>query len=195
MLHSANPGTRPFALPVRSLSARIAVPIAGSALLAVCAHVAVPLPFTPVPVTMQTFAVMVLGLILGPIPGATAALLYLLEGLCGLPVFAPQGPGGALQLLGPTGGFLLSYPLAALLIGTLNQRLSKALRPFFAATLSGMTGLFCIFVLGTSWIIAFLHLAPMNALRASVLPFLPGELLKLIAAGAFYTSLRNTHRS
>ena len=89
---------------------RIAGAIAGSLLVAICAHVSVPLLFTPVPLTLQTFAVLLLGLTLGPATAFAALALYLVQGAAGLPVFSPHGPGGILQLMGPTGGtFSLSF--------------------------------------------------------------------------------------
>src|SRR5215469_12199938 len=81
--------------------------VAGSALVAICAHVSVPLFFTPVPMTLQPFAVLLLGLLLEPTAAFAALVLYLVEGAAGLPVFTPQGPGGILQLIGPTGGYLM----------------------------------------------------------------------------------------
>src|SRR6202453_2744538 len=89
--------------------------VSATALVAICAHIAVPLGFTPIPVTMQTFAVLLLGLLFGPGPAFACLALYLLEGAVGLPVFSPHGPGGIAQMLGPTGGYLLSYPFAAAL--------------------------------------------------------------------------------
>jgi len=93
--------------------------LAGSALIAVCAHVAVPLWFTPVPVTLQPFAVLVLGMLLGPRVAFATMVAYLAEGAAGLPVFTPHGLGGVAQLLGPTGGYLLSYPVVAPLVSVL----------------------------------------------------------------------------
>src|SRR5271169_5626324 len=111
------PGSRSYAA-VRW----IASIVAGSALAAVCAHVSVPLFFTPVPLSLQPFAVLLLGLLLSPRLAAGTLGAYLIEGAVGLPVFAPSplasGPlmtGGLAHLLGPTGGYLLAYPLAAVL--------------------------------------------------------------------------------
>src|SRR5882724_9027937 len=86
--------------------------VGGSVLIAIAAQIAIPLPFTPVPLTMQPLAVLFIGIVLGAGRGAAAATLYLLEGIGGLPVFA-QGHGGALWLAGPTAGYLCSYPAAA----------------------------------------------------------------------------------
>src|SRR5271155_4942096 len=96
--------------------------VAATGLVAICAHIEVPLGFTPVPVTMQTFAVLLLGLLFSPGPAFACLALYLMEGAIGLPVFSPHGPGGMAQLLGPTGGYLLSYPFAAALTSLLYRR-------------------------------------------------------------------------
>src|ERR1700744_4226565 len=99
--------------PAWTLARGGGIVLAGSALVAVCAHIAIPLWFTPVPVTMQPFAVLLLGFLLSPQVAVAAMLAFLAEGAAGLPVFTPQGLGGVAQLLGPTGGYLLSYPLVA----------------------------------------------------------------------------------
>ncbi len=104
-----------------------AIVVLGSALVAACSHVALPLWFTPVPLTMQPFAVLLLGLLLAPSLAAATLGAYLFEGALGLPVFAPGFGFGAgiAHLLGPTGGYLLSYPAAAALISYLWRRSSR----------------------------------------------------------------------
>src|SRR6202167_2925939 len=101
-----------------------------TALVAICAHIAMPLGFTPIPVTMQTFAVLLLALLFTPGAAFACLALYLMEGAMGLPVFSPHGPGGTVQLLGPTGGYLLSYPFAAALASWLYR---SGRSSFFAA--------------------------------------------------------------
>src|ERR1700761_6659041 len=125
---------RPLALPSPAWSTIVAVVLA-TALVAICAHIALPLGFTPVPVTMQTFAVLLLGLLFAPVPAFACLALYLMEGALGLPVFSPHGPGGIAQLLGPTGGYLLSYPFAAALASLLYRRGG---RRFWSGMASGM---------------------------------------------------------
>ena len=93
-----------------------AVVLGGNALLALCAHLALPLWFTPVPLTVQPFAVLLLGLLLTPRMAATTLCAYLAEGAMGLPVFAPAPTSGLVHLLGPTGGYLMAYPIAAIVI-------------------------------------------------------------------------------
>ncbi len=94
---------------------QVAIVVSASLFVALCARVTLPLPFTPVPLTLQNFAVLLVGMTLGSRRGFAALALYLAEGLAGLPVFNPTGPGGLAQLLGPTGGFLMVYPLVAAL--------------------------------------------------------------------------------
>src|SRR5271168_3672923 len=101
----------------RTWAGKASLAIAATAFVALCAHVSIPLYFTPVPLTLQTMAVILVGLALGPALGSSAMVLYLAEGAMGLPVFSPHGPGGVAQLVGPTAGFLFSYPLAAAAAG------------------------------------------------------------------------------
>ena len=131
-MQSALPNSLPFThrpLPLEnSLLGRIVLTIAATEFVALCAHVSMPLPFTPVPLTLQTFAVILVGMLFGPVVGFSSMVLYLAEGATGLPVFSPHGLGGIAQLVGPTGGFLLSYPIAAACAGlfTRNIRLSNS---------------------------------------------------------------------
>lgn len=161
----------------------------GSALVAACAHVAVPLGFTPVPVTLQTFAVVLLGLVLGPGAAFTTLSLYLFEGLAGLPVFTPHGPGGILQIIGPTGGYLLSYPLAALCTSLLYRALPR--RDFASAVLAGATGSIITLTIGASWLSSVMHQPFHSLLTLSVLPFLPGDALKVAAAAGVVAAIRS----
>src|ERR1700742_3976494 len=104
------------------LAGKTLLVIGATAFVAACAHVSLPLPFTPVPLTLQNFAVLLVGMALGSRRGFAALALYLFEGACGLPVFSPTGPGGVLQLHGLTGGFLMAYPLVAGLAGWITER-------------------------------------------------------------------------
>src|ERR1700684_4029062 len=92
---------------------QVALIIGASLFVALCARITIPLPFTPVPLTVQNFGVLLVGMLLGSKRGFAALLLYLAEGAIGLPVFNPIGPGGLARLMGATGGFLLVYPLVA----------------------------------------------------------------------------------
>jgi biotin transport system substrate-specific component len=156
--------------------------LAGSALAAVCAHVAVPLFFTPVPLSLQPFAVLLLGLLLSPRMAAATFAAYLVEGAAGLPVFAPiPATSGLVHLFGPTGGYLLAYPLAAALISYLWRR---AGRGFWAALGSAALGDLLILGCGGLWLATIAHLSTLTAAALAVLAFLPGDALKVAAAAA-----------
>src|ERR1700750_48126 len=109
-----------------SIAGRTLFVIGATAFVAACAHISFPLPFTPVPLTLQNFAVILMGIALGPIAGFSAMVLYLAEGAFGLPVFTPSGgPVGMAHLLGPNGGFLFSYPLAAATCGLTGRAMQR----------------------------------------------------------------------
>src|ERR1700720_4515112 len=111
---------QPLLLTTRDLVVRRTVAVVlGTALVAFAAQVAVPIPGTPVPVTLQPLAVLIVGGLLRPALGASSLVLYLLFGAAGLPVFTPFGLPGVARLIGPTGGYLLAYPLAAAIVGRL----------------------------------------------------------------------------
>ncbi len=153
--------------------------VLATGLVALCAHVAVPLGFTPIPVTMQTFAVLLLGLLFGPGAAFVCLALYLVEGVAGLPVFSPHGPGGLAQLLGPTGGYLLAYPFAAALASVLYRRGHRRfLAGLAAASVAGML----ILAVGAGWLGLLTHAKLSLVFAQSVAPFLAGEAVKVLAA-------------
>jgi biotin transport system substrate-specific component len=173
--------------------------VAGSALVAVCSHLTLPLWFTPVPLTLQPFAVVLLGLLLRPHLAVATLGAYLLEGVVGLPVFAPGLAFGAgmAHLLGPTGGYLMSYPAAAALIAFLFRH-SK--RGFSAALLSAGTGNVLILLCGFAWLAVWTHGTGSygslkSAFALAVDPFLPGDALKVVAAAAIARGLERARRS
>jgi biotin transport system substrate-specific component len=147
-----------------------------SLLIALSAQVAIPLPFTPVPVTLQTLAVFLAGALLGSRRGLTTVLLYIGEGLAGLPVFAGGGAGIG-HLVGPTGGYLLGFLPAAFFIGCAVER-GWARRPLslLAALVIGNA---CIYVPGLSWLGVYVGLPHIVSLGLA--PFLAGDLLKITA--------------
>ena len=122
---------------------QVAIVIGASLFVALCARVTIPLPFTPVPLTLQNFGVLLVGLSLGGRRGFAALALYLAEGISGMPVFSPTGPGGIAQLLGPTGGFLLAYPFVAGIAGWVFEKRQRNLRAGFHRQLSRGTLLVC----------------------------------------------------
>src|SRR5215471_5130673 len=168
--------------PTRRITLWIASIVAGSALVALCAHVSVPLFFTPVPMTLQPFAVLLLGLLLDPVAAFSALALYLVEGASGLPVFTPQGPGGILQLIGPTGGYLMSYPFVAALVSFVYRRLRG--RRFSTGLIAAAAGDILILASGAAWMAVVTHQHFSTLLSLSVVPFLPGDALKVCAAAA-----------
>lgn len=164
------------------------VALAATAFIAVCAHISLPLFFTPVPLTLQPFAVLLVGLLLRPRAAFAALALYLLEGAAGLPVFTPHGPGGVMQLLGPTGGYLLSYPLASTLVAWLRR---QGAQNFLRATWAAAAGNAVILLLGAVWFAALAHPAAHTILMQAILPFLPGDALKVVTAAAIATSIQS----
>ena len=153
--------------------------VGGSALVALSAHIAVRLSFTPVPVTGQTLAVLLLGATLGSRRGAFALLLYLAEGLVGLPVFSGGGVGLA-RLAGPTGGYLVGMAAAAWVVGLLAERGWD--RRVGATILAMLIGNGVIYAFGVSWLARFVGVG--QALPLGLFPFIVGDLLKLALAVA-----------
>ncbi len=151
--------------------------VLGAATVAVAAQVAVPLPFTPVPMTLQPLAVLVVGGVLGARLGAAALVLYVALGALGLPVFTPVGLPGAARLLGPTGGYLLAYPVAAAVVGWLGSARLPAGSParLLLACAAGMV----VIHLGGSAQLAILTGDVATAARYGLVPFLTGDLLKI----------------
>src|SRR5512145_3054156 len=141
---------------------RIAAVLFVTVLTAAAAQISVPLPFSPVPLTLQPMVVLLGGAALGPRLGMTSQVLYLLAGIAGLPVFAASStlPQGPFRLLGPTGGYLMSYPLAAWLTGSLASRGFD--RRYFTSLLAMVVGLSIIFVCGVSWLAWFARPIPVG---------------------------------
>ena len=172
----------PSALLTRIVRGRAALDVLlvvfASAIIAIAAQIAIPLPFTPVPLTLQPLAVLLVGVTLGSTRGAAAAALYLLEGFSGLPVFA-QGHGGAIWLVGPTAGYLYSYPFAAFVAGWFSQR------GWGSTTLRAVTGMLValgvIYLGGWSWLTVLF--GPRAAFTMAIVPFVIADIVK-IAIGA-----------
>ncbi|MBP1635348.1 MAG: BioY protein [Acidobacteria bacterium] len=174
-----------FAAPARGI--RTAAVLFVAVLTAAASQLSLPLPFTPIPLTVQPMVVLLGGAVLGARAGAVSQLLYLALGLAGLPVFAasPLLPQGAARLLGPTGGYLMAYPAAAFVAGWLAQRGLD--RRYLTAVLAMLAGLAVIYASGTLWL-AFV-LSPSNpaqalapAIRGGVFPFVLADTLKLLFA-------------
>ena len=169
------------ASPVQSRAVRRGITIGlGALLVALSAQVVVPVPFSPVPMTLQPLAVLAVGGLLGAVGGFSALVVYLILGVLGLPVFAPGGLPGALRLIGPTGGYLLAFPIAAGLTGALAGRVPRSvLRVLLACAL----GMVIIHVGGVAQL-ALLGGDPALAMRIGFVPFLTGDLLKVGLAAA-----------
>jgi len=151
--------------------------VAGTVLVALAAQVAVPVPGTPVPITLQVAAVLVVGGLLGPALGAGSLALYLVLGAAGLPVFAPAGLPGLARLFGPTGGYLLALPLGAAVAGI------AALPPRRGVRLvAGLALAVLLIHAGGVAQLAILDGDLGIAWRLGSLPFLLGDLAKLLVA-------------
>jgi biotin transport system substrate-specific component len=166
---------------------RAAAVVFVAALTAAAAQVSIPLPFTPVPFTLQPMVVLLGGAALGPRLGMASQALYLLIGVAGFPVFAasPVLPQGVGRLLGPTGGYLLSYPIAAWLTGALAER--RFDRRYLTSVLAMSAGLAVIFAFGVIWLAWFARPVSRgfsSALATGLYPFVPADLIKVCIASA-----------
>lgn len=151
--------------------------IAASLVIAISAHIAIPL--WPVPMTMQPVAILLVGAALGSTRGSLAALLYLLEGLGGLPVFA-NGAFGAAVFLGPTAGYLLAFPLGAWIAGRISER---AWGRSVALTILGMAiALATIHLGGWTWLATAMGLGAVKAFIVGVAPFWVSDIVKIAIA-------------
>jgi len=171
-----------------AFSKQVAIVIGAGAVIAVCARLVLPLPFTPVPLTLANFGVLLVGLSLGSKRGFAAAALYLAWGAMGLPVFSPVGIGGLAQLFGPTGGYLLAYPAVAFLAGWLAERGA----PSFARNVfAGVVAEVLLFASGIIW----LQIATgswRKAFAFGLAPFLFAEVMKVMLASAAARKLQHS---
>lgn len=166
-------------LPETGLLVELALVLGGSVLVALAAQVSIPLPWTPVPITGQTFGVLLVGALLGSFRGTLSLLTYLAEGAAGFPVFA-GGSGGYLRLFGPSGGYLWGFVAAAFIVGFLAER-GWDRHPVKAA-LAMLAGNLVIYLFGLPWLARFVP--PDQVLKAGFYPFIPGDLLKLLLAAS-----------
>ena len=164
---------------------RMVLVIGASLFIAVCARFSVPLPFTPVPLTLANFAVLGVGLVLGARAGAAACILYLCYGAAGLPVFSPAGPGGLAQLFGPTGGYLLAYPAVAYIAGLIAGRSRRFARLVLSATAAELL----LFAAGISWLMVGFGVPIIQAAAFGLYPFVFGEVIKVMAAAGMASRL------
>ncbi|WP_433972253.1 biotin transporter BioY [Tunturiibacter lichenicola] len=178
-----------------SLSGKVILVVAASVFVAICAHLSIPLPFTPVPLTLQNFAVILVGMMLGPVAGFSAMVLYLAEGAMGLPVFTPHSVGGVAHLLGPNAGYLFSYPLAAATAGWVVRLMQRVTSRFRSGLVAATVASAPIFILGAGWLAHLLHLSASATWTMAIAPFLPGEVVKIMAAAGIFSSVQRWRRS
>ena len=166
------------------IASQIAIVVAASFFVAICARIYIPLPGTPVPLTVQNLGVLLVGLALGSRRGFAALALYLAEGASGLPVFSPHGLGGIAQILGPTGGYLVAYPFVAALTGYLFERG----KPTFArAAFASLAGEVLLFTFGISWLYVLTH-SLARALSFGLYWFIFAEVIKIMLAAGVVRS-------
>jgi len=166
---------------------KVAAVLLVTALTALAAQISVPLPFTPVPFTLQPMVVLLGGAALGPRLGMASQVLYLALGIAGFPVFAASAvlPQGPLRLLGPTGGYLMSYPFAAFVAGALAERGFD--RRYITSVIAMAAGLAVVFTFGVLWLAWFaqpVQAGLASALRTGLYPFLPADIIKICIAAA-----------
>jgi biotin transport system substrate-specific component len=149
------------------------------------AFVRLPLPFTPVPITLQTLFVLLSGAFLGSRLGVTAQLSYMLLGIAGIPLFTASG-GGLFYLFGPTGGYLFGFVLASFLLGRLAGQSKNSFSTLGLFCLADLVILSC----GTLWLKFIFGFSIGKAFLLGFLPFVPGDMLKACFGSALYTKLR-----
>jgi len=161
----------------KSLTANIVIAFSGSILLVLLARLSIPVPFSPIPITGQTFGVLFLGTVLGRKLGTLSVIIYIIEGITGLPVFA-GGSFGFLYLLGPTGGYILGFIPAIYLVGYLAEKgwMNNVSATFVAMVL----GTSIIFIFGISWLSVTAEFG--TALSIGLYPYIPGAIIKIILA-------------
>jgi biotin transport system substrate-specific component len=162
---------------------RLVVVLFATVLTIVAAQVSIPLPFTPVPFTLQPMVVLLAGAALGSRLGMTSQILYLAIGLAGLPVFAasPILPQGVARLIGPTGGYLMSYPFAAFAAGYFAERGFD--RRYLTSVLAMGIGLTIVFAFGVAWLAFGLpHAGLSAAIATGLVPFVPADVIKVLLA-------------
>jgi biotin transport system substrate-specific component len=167
---------------------QVALVVGGSLVVALCARITIPIPGTPVPLTVQNFGVLLVGLMLGSRRGFAALALYLAEGAMGMPVFSPGGAGGFAQMLGVTGGFLLAYPLVAFVAGYIFEHGRKT---FARAALAGLLGEILLFTSGLTWLAVLTH-SVTQAFRWGLYWFLFAEIIKVMMAAGIAARWRRS---
>ncbi|HXZ78386.1 MAG TPA: biotin transporter BioY [Terriglobales bacterium] len=168
---------------------QVALVVGASLFMAVCGRLSIPLPFTPIPLTLANFGVLLIGLVLGARRGFAALVLYLLEGASGMPVFSPAGPGGIAQLFGPTGGYLMAYPFVAALTGWIAQSDGAS---FLRNLVACCAGELALFASGIGWLMLLIHTPFSKAAYFGFYPFIFAEVIKILSAAAISLRLKRS---
>jgi biotin transport system substrate-specific component len=164
----------------------------GAGLIAGAAQISISLPFTPVPITGQTFAVLLVGASLGTFRGGSSALLYVLLGIAGAPIYADHNHGWAV-ITGASGGYLVSFPIVSALTGWLAEQ--RWDRRFSSAVGAMLTGNVVVYLIGLPWLAVVLNTGLEKTLELGLYPFVPGDTFKLyIAAALLPTAWRAVER-
>jgi len=171
----------PTAIRRNTIAAKLALVVGGAALIALCAQISIPLPFTPVPITGQTFAVLLVGSALGAMLGLASTALYVLVGIIGAPVYA-DGAHGWSVITSATGGYLVGFMLAGVLVGLLAQLGWD--RKFSTASGSMLAGNVVVYLVGLPWLAVVLNTNLDKTLEYGLYPFVVGDVLKLYLAAA-----------
>jgi biotin transport system substrate-specific component len=169
------------AIKKRGLAANAVLILAGVVLVALVAQIRIPLPFTPVPITGQTFGVLLVGASLGAWRGLSSLLAYLLVGALGLPVYA-GGQRGWEVVQGPTGGYLVGFVVAAAVVGILAQRGWD--KKLFSSILAMLAGSIIVYIFGLLWLSRVAGTDLPRTLELGLYPFLLGDAIKLLMASA-----------
>ena len=172
----------------RSRGVTIVWIIGFAASVAAASQIAIPLPWTPVPITLQPMLVILAGMLLGPLAGAASMSLYLAAGAAGAPVFTPIGAPGIARFFGPTGGYLIAYPVAAYVAGALAQRATSLGRRWLA----GVAGIAAIYVGGIAQL-SLLSGSMIHAVQLGVTPFAALDIVKAFVAAVIsaWVSMRS----
>jgi len=176
-----------IALAARTPRTRALGIILAAGALALASQFALPIPGTPVPITLQPLVIVLAGLMLGPVDAAAAMVAYLVAGMAGLPVFAPMGAPGIARLLGPTGGYLLAYPVAAAVAG----RLGAGKASFVARALAAEAGILVLYLGGLAQL-AVISGSLAKAALLGVVPFVAVDAVKALVAATLTGVRRNS---
>lgn len=166
-----------------------------AALTAVCGFISIPVPGTPIPIVLQNMLVVLTGLMLGPVWGVAATVLFLAAGALGLPVFS-GGTGGVARLIGPTGGFLYGYALATLAAGLIAQRPKYGVRtPVLRLVLATVLGFVVMYIPGVLHFMRVMDKTFSQTMTLCVVPYIPGDIVKMVVAVLLSSKLRTTASS